>query len=75
MCGASVTSRWHITMRLLTVQVLGVLLMVYQGAATPTNASRVNGNEDDFGPSSSAVGKVSVKHDKTVVPAISRDQL
>jgi len=34
------------------VQVLGVLLMVYQGAATPTD-----GNEDDFGPGSSALDK------------------
>jgi len=57
-------------MRLLTVQVLGVLLMVYQGAATPTD-----GNDDDFGPGSSAVGKVSVQHDTTAVSAISGDQL
>ena len=70
MCGASVTSRWHITMRLLTVQVLGVLLVVYHGAATPTD-----GNDYDVGPSSSAVGKVSVKHDTTAISAINRDQL
>jgi len=57
-------------MRLLTVQVLGVLLMVYQGAATPTD-----GNEDDFGPGSSALDKVSLKHDTTAISAISRDQL
>lgn len=75
MCGASVTSRWHITMRLLTVQVLGVLLMGYQGAATPTDASTVNGNDDDFGPGSSAVGKVSVKHDTMAATAISRGEL
>jgi len=62
-------------MRLLTVQVLGVLLMGYQGAATSTDASTVNGNEDDLGPGSSAVGKVSVKHNKTPATAISRDQL
>lgn len=71
MCGgASVTSRWHITMMLLTVQVLGVLLMGYQGAATPTD-----GNGDEFGPGSSAVGKVSVKHGTTAISAISRGQL
>jgi len=71
MCGASVTGRWHITMKLLTVQVLCILLQCYQGAATPTAA----GNDDDFGPGTSAVGKVSVKHDTTAISAISRDQL
>jgi len=58
-------------MKLLTVQVLGVLLLGYQGAATPIAA----GNDDDFGPGSSAVGKVSVQHDTTAVSAISGDQL
>jgi hypothetical protein len=58
-------------MMMLTVHVLGVLFMGYQGAARPTGARTVNGN-DDFGPGSSAVGKVSVKHDST---AISRDQV
>ena len=57
------------------MHVLGVLLMGYQGAATPMDANTVNGNDDDFGPGSSAFGKVSVKHDTTAVAAIGRDQL
>jgi len=57
------------------VQVLGVLLMGYQGTATPTDAGTVNGTDNDFSPGSSAFGKVSVKHDTTAVTAISRDQL
>jgi hypothetical protein len=65
-CGASGTSRWHITMRVLTVQVLGILLLGYQGAATPIAA----GNYDDFGPGSSAVGRVSVKHNTTAVTSL-----
>jgi hypothetical protein len=62
-------------MRMLIVQVLSVLLMGYRVAATPTNASTVNGNNDEFVPGSSAVGKVSVKHVTTAVTAISRDQM
>lgn len=57
------------------MQVLGVLLLGYQGAATPTDASTVTGNNDDSDRSSSAVGKVSVKHDKTAVTALSRYKL
>lgn len=75
MFGASVTFRWHIAMMLLTVRVLGVLLMGYQGGVTPTDARTATGNDDYFGPGSSAVGKVSVKHVTTAVTAISRDQL
>jgi hypothetical protein len=68
MCGTLVSSRWHIAMRLLTVQVLGVLLLGYQCTATPTDAN-------SFGPVSSAVGEVSIKHDKMIVTALSKDQL
>jgi len=71
MCGASVTGRSHITMKLVIVQVLGVLFLGYQGAASHITA----GNDDDVGPSSSEVSKVSLKHDTTAISAISRDQL
>jgi hypothetical protein len=70
-----VSSRWHIAMRLLTVQVLGVLLLGYQCTATPTDANTVRGNNDSLDPGSSAVDKVSVKHGKTAVTALSRDPL
>ena len=48
------------------MQVLGILLLGYQGAATPIAA----GNYDDFGPGSSAVGRVSVNHNTTAVTSL-----
>jgi hypothetical protein len=59
-------------MRLLTVQVLGVLVLCYQGVAALTDAPAVTGNDDDFGPGNSTVSKVSGKHGKTAAAAVSR---
>jgi hypothetical protein len=62
-------------MRLLTVQVLGVLLLGYQGAATPTDANTFAGNDDGVDPDTAALTKVSVKHNKTAVTTLRQDRL
>lgn len=52
---------WHIKMRLLTVQLLGVLLLCYQVVATLPDSRTVVGNDDDVGAGRSAESKVNSK--------------
>ena len=49
------------------MQVLGILVLWYQGIATLTEARTVTGNGDDEGPANSAVSKVTGQHVKTPV--------